>query len=149
MAVSLKLAGSVSEAGHTDAGGVVAGTVTASGTLTSSDVDALATKTWSVQGTPSTTYGALVLNAQTGEWTYTLDNSLAATQGLKEGETVTQSYTARVTDEFGAYVDQTVTITIVGTNDNVVITSTAQCVCVDAPVCLTLRARVPTSNTRM
>jgi len=50
-------------------------------------------------------------------WTYTLNNELAATQALKEGEVVTQSYTARVSDEFGGYVDQVITVTITGTND--------------------------------
>ena len=57
-------AGSVTEAGN----GVV-GTSTATGTLTSSDVDAAATKTWSIVGTNSTTYGAFTLNATTGVWT--------------------------------------------------------------------------------
>ncbi|MGE4446132.1 MAG: VCBS domain-containing protein, partial [Synergistaceae bacterium] len=44
-------------------------------------------------------------------------NSLAATQALKEGDSVDETYTVRVTDDFGAYVDQTVTVTIKGTND--------------------------------
>ncbi|WP_158271680.1 VCBS domain-containing protein [Limnohabitans sp. 2KL-1] len=117
------LLGSVTEAGHTDPGVVVAGTATATGTLTSSDVDAAATKVWSLQGTPSTTYGSIALVADTGVWTYTLDNSLAATQALKEGQSVTQTYTARVTDDFGAYVDQTITVTINGTNDVPVVTN--------------------------
>ena len=117
-------AGNVIEAGNTDAGGVVDGTATASGTLTSSDVDAAATKTWSITDTePSTTYGALVLNASTGVWTYTLDNTKTATQALKEGETVTQTYTARVTDDKGAYAEQTITVTINGTNDVPVVTN--------------------------
>jgi Ca2+-binding RTX toxin-like protein len=42
---------------------------------------------------------------------------LAATQALKEGQSATQTYTIRVTDDFGAYKDQTVTVTINGTND--------------------------------
>jgi len=111
------LVGSVIESGNADDGTAVAGTATASGTLSSSDVDASATATWSLQGTPSITYGTMVLDATSGVWTYTLDNTLTATQALKEGESATQSYTARVTDDKGAYVDQTVTITITGTND--------------------------------
>ena len=119
------IAGSVTEAGHLDDGTVVAGTPTATGSLTSSDVDTSATKSWSItDATPSSTYGTLALNASTGVWTYTLDNSLAATQALKEGDTVTQSYTARVTDDFGAYVDQTITVTIHGTNDVPIVAST-------------------------
>ena len=85
------------------------------------DVDA--TQTWSITGTPSTTYGALSINSSTGLWTYTLDNSLSATQAIKEGTTATETYTVRVVDDKGAYVDQTVTITINGTNDSPVITN--------------------------
>ena len=124
---ALARAGTVIEAGHEDNGTVVAGTASASGTLTASDVDADATRTWSVIGTPgavtgtvdaaSTTYVSMAIDANSGVWTYTLDNDKASTQALKEGETVTQSYVARVTDDKGAYVDQTVTVTITGTND--------------------------------
>ncbi len=53
----------------------------------------------------------------TGGWTYTLDNALAATQGLAEGDSVTELYTVTVTDENGATDTQDVTITITGTND--------------------------------
>ena len=116
-------AGSVSEAGHLDDGTVVAGTVTATGDLNASDVDSGATQTWGLQGTPSTTYGSMAIDSSTGVWTYTLDNNLAATQALKEGEVVTQTYTARVTDDKGAYVDQTITVTINGTNDVPVVTN--------------------------
>ena len=116
-------AGSVTEAGHLDDGTVVAGTVTATGDLNASDVDTGATQTWSLQGTPSTTYGSMAINSSTGIWTYTLDNTKAATQALKEGDSVTQTYTARVTDDFGAWVDQTITVTINGTNDVPVVTN--------------------------
>ncbi len=117
-------AGTVIEAGNLDNGTVVPGISTISGTLSASDVDTAATRTWSIQGTPSTTYGSLGVNAASGVWTYTLNNSLAATQALKEGASVTQTYTVRVTDDFGAYVNQTVTITIKGTNDAAVIGGT-------------------------
>ncbi|WP_303794452.1 beta strand repeat-containing protein, partial [Sandarakinorhabdus limnophila] len=111
------LSGTVTEAGHLDNGTAVAGTPSVSGALTATDVDQATGLTWSVVGTPSATYGAIAVNAATGVWTYTLDNSLAATQALKEGEVVTQTYTVRVTDNFGAFVDQTVTVTVNGTND--------------------------------
>ena len=55
-------------------------------------------------------------------WTYTLDNGKVATQALKEGESVTQTMTIRVTDEFGAYRDQSVSVVVKGTNDGQVIT---------------------------
>ncbi len=34
----------------------------------------------------------MTINAATGAWLYTLDNDLAATQALNEGDTVTQTY---------------------------------------------------------
>lgn len=112
------LVGSVTEAGNLDDGTTVAGTSTISGQLSASDVDADASQSWAIQGAAPATYGSFAVNASTGKWTYTLDNTLSATQALKESESVTQTYTVRVTDDFGAYVDQTVTITVNGTNDS-------------------------------
>src|SRR5439155_293125 len=115
--------GAVTEAGNLDNGTVVAGTPSASGTVTSSDVDADHTAAWS--GSATGTYGAFAINASTGVWTYTLDNSDGDTQALKEGQTVTETFTATVTDDFGATATQVVTLTITGTNDSPVITSNA------------------------
>ncbi|PIE36353.1 MAG: hypothetical protein CSA53_08095, partial [Gammaproteobacteria bacterium] len=102
---------------------------TATGTLTSSDVDADATATWSVDTTPTgtntTQYGTISIDPATGQWTYTLDNSLAATQALKEGERVEQTFTATVTDDNGATATETITVTINGTNDAPVVDSAA------------------------
>ncbi|WP_263834096.1 VCBS domain-containing protein [Sulfurospirillum oryzae] len=97
---------------------------TASGQLGASDVDSGATQSWSIVGTPDTTYGSIGIDS-TGKWTYTLDNSLSTTQALAEGETKTLNYTARVMDDKGAYVDQTITVTVKGTNDAPVISGTA------------------------
>ena len=88
-------------------------------------MDDSATQTWTIEGTPSTTYGTIAIAAETGVWTYSLDNSLDATEALDEGDVVTETYTARVTDEFGAYVDQTITVTINGTNDVPVVSNDA------------------------
>ena len=96
-----------------------------SGTLSATDVDDSASQTWTIEGTPSTTYGTIAIAAETGVWTYSLDNSLDATEALDEGDVVTETYTARVTDEFGAYVDQTITVTINGTNDVPVVSNDA------------------------
>jgi VCBS repeat-containing protein len=105
--------GSVTAAGY-----LVGGSAIASGTLTASDVDNGATRSWSIADTtPESTYGNIAINSITGVWRYTLDNTKAATQALQEGEIVTQSYTARVTDEFGAYADQIITVTIHDAND--------------------------------
>ena len=107
----------------TEAGSGVLGTPTASGTLTAFDVDHDATQTWSlVGGSTATTitgiYGSLSLNAATGQWTYTLDDSSPVTQALNTGDTVYEHFIVRVTDEHGAYSEQPVTITIHGSNDN-------------------------------
>ncbi|MEI7748025.1 MAG: VCBS domain-containing protein [Chlorobiaceae bacterium] len=112
------LDGIVTEAGNLDNGTVVSGTSTASATLSASDVDTGATQLWSLIGKPSTTYGVMSIDPATGKWTYTLDNTLAATQALGEGDVDTQTYTARVTDDKDAYVNQTITITVNGTNDS-------------------------------
>ncbi|MBF4360663.1 VCBS domain-containing protein, partial [Vibrio anguillarum] len=54
-----------------------------------------------------------------------LDNTKAATQALAEGHSEKLSFTVRVSDDKGAWVDQVVTITITGTNDSPVITNDA------------------------
>ena len=69
-----------------DDGTATAGIASITGTLTATDVDAGATQVWSLQGSPSTTYGTLALDASTGIWTYTLDNTKTATQALKEND---------------------------------------------------------------
>ncbi|MFK4823135.1 beta strand repeat-containing protein, partial [Ochrobactrum quorumnocens] len=87
------------------------------GTLTASDVDKDATLTWSVVATDGT-YGTIGIDAKTGQWTYTLDNSRAATQGLNDGEKRTETFTARVTDEHGASRDEVITVIVNGSNDD-------------------------------
>ena len=109
----------------TEAGLGVAGTATASATLSASDVDAAATQTWSLVGTPSSTYGSMTINASTGVWTYTLDNTNAATQALAAGQSVVETFTARVTDDKGAFVNQTISVTINGSNDAPTVTAAA------------------------
>ncbi|KQV68058.1 VCBS domain-containing protein [Rhizobium sp. Root1220] len=88
---------------------------TAHGQFTATDVDLNHTLTWSISG--SNTYGAMSIDASTGKWIYQLDDSRAGTQGLGAGETATETYTATVTDEYGATATQQVTITVHGSND--------------------------------
>ncbi len=113
-------AGTAVEAGNLDDGTVVAGDPDASGTLSSSDVDTGATATWS--GDAAGTYGSFAIDANTGAWTYTLDNADADTDALGEGTSVTDSFIATVTDNFGATATQNVIINITGANDQATIT---------------------------
>ncbi len=115
--------GAVTEAGHQDDGTPVPGIATASDTLTAADPDNGDSQTWSVAGTSQ--YGSIAIDPATGQWTYTLDNTLAATQALREGDIKTETFTATVTDSGGATDTQTITVTINGTNDAPVITSDA------------------------
>jgi T1SS-143 domain-containing protein len=94
---------------------------TAHGQFTATDVDLNHTLIWSISG--SNTYGAMSIDASTGKWIYQLDDSRAGTQGLGAGESATETYTATVTDEYGATATQQVTITVHGSNDAPVVTA--------------------------
>jgi VCBS repeat-containing protein len=68
-----------------------------------------------------TPYGMFAFNAATGVWGFTLDN--AAAQSLKAGEQVQQ--TLRVASRDGT-AHQTITVTIVGTNDAPTVTAAVE-----------------------
>lgn len=65
-------------------------------------------------------YGTLHLT-QAGFWSYVLDNSRPVTQGLITGQTVTETFTVRVTDQYGGFATRTITVNVVGTGDAPVI----------------------------
>ena len=65
--------------------------------------------------TVTTTYGTLVINPQTGAYTYTLDNTKA--DALNENQKVTETFVVTVADGHGGSITQPVTVTITGTND--------------------------------
>ena len=74
--------------------------------------------------TIETTYGTLIIDQNTGEFTYTMDDPAFGTDGnpnaimaLGDGQSVTETYTVRVTDAHGSYSTTTITFTITGTND--------------------------------
>ncbi|MBW6512780.1 MAG: VCBS domain-containing protein, partial [Desulfuromonadaceae bacterium] len=96
-------------------------TLTATGTLISTDLDAIDPPTWSIEGGATGTYGGLSLNGNTGEWTYILNNGTngvsSVVQNLADGQIVTDTFTVRVTDENGGFDEQTVTVNITGVND--------------------------------
>ena len=61
-------------------------------------------------------YGTLMLNAD-GTFTYVLDTSLAAVQGLDSDETLTETYQYTMRDADGDESSAQITITITGSND--------------------------------
>ena len=82
--------------------------------------------------TIKTTYGELELDPDTGNFTYTMDEPKLvegepnAIMALGAGQSVTETYTVRVTDSHGSWTEKTFEITITGTNDRPEITSTTQ-----------------------
>ncbi|MEZ9513032.1 VCBS domain-containing protein, partial [Vibrio breoganii] len=99
------------------------GTLFVKGQVIASDVDHGAVLTYTPDNLQGQ-YGAFTLNASTGKWHYTLDNS--AHQALAQGETHTETMLVTVTDEHGSSTTQQVVITVEGTNDRPVISSNAQ-----------------------
>ena len=101
----------------TEAGGVANGNPgdpSASGKLTISDAD-LNQSSFQTPPSLNGTYGTFTFNAASGLWTYTLDNTRAATQGLQQGQIVTDTLTVTSLDGGTTYP---ITVTITGANDN-------------------------------
>ncbi|MDF1726468.1 MAG: VCBS domain-containing protein [Sulfitobacter sp.] len=98
------------------------GALIAQGQLTFVDADAAPgeVSTWSISA-DGASRGTMIIDPATGAWTYSLDEALANSIG--EGDQVTETYTAALTDPLGAVALQTIQITITGENDGPVITS--------------------------
>ena len=107
-------------------------TLSDTGTITFDDVDLTDTHsidpvTASASNTLGGTLIASITDSATGAgsgtvtWTYEVANS--ATQYLGAGQTATESFTVRIRDNNGGYVDQEITVTIIGTNDNATISA--------------------------
>ncbi|MFM9972612.1 MAG: VCBS domain-containing protein [Burkholderiales bacterium] len=94
-----------------------------SGQVTASDVDHGDHQHYALSGGGSGTYGSLSVNATSGAWTYVLNNGATNVQALAQGERHVESFTVRVTDDYGAFADQAVKVTVTGTNDGPQITS--------------------------
>ena len=100
----------------------VASTIT--GSLTSSDPEN-ATLTYLMPGKTADegsysvtgTYGTLVLDASTGAYTYTLNNSAAAVQALGASSSETETFSVQVTDGSNTPTAQDLSFTIKGAND--------------------------------
>ena len=62
------------------------------------------------------TYGSVNI-ATDGSYTYTLDNTNGTVQALATAEELTDTFTFTVSDGNGGFTSNTLTITIIGTND--------------------------------
>ncbi|MCP3390548.1 VCBS domain-containing protein [Bradyrhizobium sp. CCGB12] len=104
--------GSVIEAGGVN--NALAGTPTATGTLTLFDPDTSSVTFVAVAAPTASTggYGTYTVTSA-GGWTYTLDNNNSTVQALAAGATMTDTFSVRGNDGSA----QVVTITITGAND--------------------------------
>ncbi len=72
--------------------------------------------------TPVSENNADTITTGTVGWSYTLANGDTTLQSLAAGQTITQIYTVTVSDNNNATVSQDVTVTLTGTNDEVLLT---------------------------
>ncbi|TRM49287.1 hypothetical protein YH64_030035, partial [Achromobacter sp. LC458] len=97
------------------------GSLVATGKLDVADVDTTDTHTWTVNNDGKGTYGSFSVDGN-GNWTYNLDNANKDVQGLKTGQSITETFTVTVDDGNGGVVTKDVTVTINGTDDGAIIT---------------------------
>ena len=96
------------------------------GTIAFNDIDLIDVHTTSVVAAGTNTLGGTLVMGAVSEsattepgtvgWTYTVAN--AAVQYLANTETATESFTVTINDGQGGTVDQLVTVTVTGTNDD-------------------------------
>ncbi|MFQ9867119.1 MAG: VCBS domain-containing protein [Bilophila wadsworthia] len=86
-------------------------------------------------------YGSLTLRAD-GTYTYTLNNSMNAVQGLGQGETLRDIFTYTVSDGHGGTASNVLTVIINGTNDAPAVAAAVAAVTEDAK--LTAAGKLPT-----
>ena len=106
----------------------------ASGTAAGNDVDHGAALTYSfgvdANGQPVTSitneYGTLSIDPVTGRYTFVLNNESDAVRNMTGNDSHTLHYTVRVTDEHGAYSEQTVRVDVHGANDAPVMTDVTE-----------------------
>ena len=98
--------GGTSSGNVTEDTNVTNGNLTASGTMTVTDVDA-GEAVFVAQGAAAGTYGTFTLTTG-GAWTYTANNSQAAIQQLGAGDTLSDSFTAVTADGTTQVVSMTI-----------------------------------------
>jgi VCBS repeat-containing protein len=93
------------------------GSGSAAGRVTASDVDNGDRLAFAIQDAGAGRYGALAIDPDSGAWSYALEHARAAVQALAEGEVQLDRFTVRVSDAFGGWAEQAVTVAVTGTND--------------------------------
>ncbi|WP_372378953.1 VCBS domain-containing protein [Vibrio natriegens] len=73
--------------------------------------------TWGVVQ-PKGSFGELYIDASSGEWRYQLDNQAPSTAALTDRQVATETFLVTATDSSGVPVEQTVTISVHGTNQS-------------------------------
>ncbi|AEX25286.1 VCBS domain-containing protein [Vibrio sp. EJY3] len=73
--------------------------------------------TWGVVQ-PKGSFGELYIDASSGEWRYQLDNQAPSTAALADRQVATETFLVTATDSSGVPVEQTVTISVHGTNQS-------------------------------
>src|SRR5436853_526531 len=111
--------------------GIVSGNLSTTGSITFNDVDLIDVHSTSVAADAGNTLGGTLTMGSVSEsastesgtvgWTYSVADN--ATDYLAFGQTATEKFTVTVSDGQGGAVDQTVTITVHGTNEAPTITS--------------------------
>ena len=101
-----------------DSTGIVAenGILSATGALDYTDIDRDISDLWQAQTSQSSSYGTYSINVS-GNWSYNLDNSHTAVQGLNGGESLTDTFTVLTEDG----TEQVIAITINGDSGSAII----------------------------
>ena len=87
------------------------------GQLIAVDPDHSDSVTWGVVQ-PKGSFGELYIDASSGEWRYQLDNQAPSTAALTDRQVATETFLVTATDSSGVPVEQTVTISVHGTNQS-------------------------------
>ena len=99
--------------------GSIKGTVTFTdadgGDVGNGEVDGSGTLEYSVSDGGTGSFGTLIYDEASGEWTYTIDPALE--QSLDAGQVETETFTITASDQDGGSVSQKIVITVKGTND--------------------------------
>lgn len=80
----------------------------------------------SSKGIVSGSYGTMTIDAESGEYTYMLNNDIAAVQTLGFGVSVTETFYVKVADHHGGYEYKSFTVTVTGQNDAPTLSISAQ-----------------------